>query len=162
MNQGRRISFFKVSVALEPTERRSVSGYVFTLNGAAVSWSAKLQKTISLSTAEAEFMALTEGVREAMFLRGMLCELGYDTEEPTLIFVDNQPALHLANNMTTSGRSKHFAIRMTFVRDEVKAGTVRLEHKPTGDMLADMLTKILPRPQHRKLRDIVMGQRATT
>ena len=146
----------------EPTERRSVSGYVFMLNGAAVSWSAKLQKTISLSTAEAEFMALTEGVREAMFLRGMLCELGYDTEEPTLIFVDNQPALHLANNMTTSGRSKHFAIRMTFVRDEVKAGTVRLEHKPTGDMLADMLTKILPRPQHRKLRDIVMGQRATT
>ncbi len=102
-----------MSVALTS---RSVSGYVFTLNGAAISWRCKVQSTIATSTAEAEFDALCCATRESMYLRGLLQEMCLQQRQPTTIFEDNQPCIALVQNPMTSHRTRHVALRFNFVR----------------------------------------------
>lgn len=140
-----------------PESSRSVSGYAFFLNGAAVSWSCKVQKLVSLSTAEAEFVSLCEGVREALYLRNLLEEMGLQQPGPTIIYEDNQPCIHMARNPTTSGRTKHIAMRFNFVREQVEANIINVVYCPTQDMVADALTKVLPKPQHAHLRAQLLG-----
>ena len=149
--------FADASWASQPGTSRSVSGYVFMFNGGAVSWRCKLQSTIALSTAEAEFDALCAATREAMYLRGLLQEMGLQQQQATTIFEDNQPCIALARNPMTSARTRHVALRFDFVREKLRAALVDVVYCPTGDMVADMLTKILPAPQQAKLREIVHG-----
>ena len=140
-----------------PGTSRSVSGYVFLLNGAAVSWRCKVQSTVALSTAEAEFDAMCSATREAVYMRGLLQEMGKPQVSATLINEDNQPCIALIKNPVTSSRTRHVALRFNFVREKLQAGLIDVVYCPTGDQLADILTKMLPRPQHCKLRSIIMG-----
>jgi len=140
-----------------PGSSRSVSGYVFMLNGAAVSWRCRVQSCVALSTAEAEFFSLCEATREAVYLRNLLLEFGLPQTMATVIFEDNQPCIHLVRNPVTASRSKHVAIRFNFVRERLQEGVINVVYCPTEDMAADAFTKVLPRPQHIKLRDIVFG-----
>ena len=73
-------------------QRRSTTGYIFKMNGAAISWKSQRQETVALSTAEAEYMALCTAAKEAMFLRSILHEIGFDQKNPTMIYEDNQVA----------------------------------------------------------------------
>uniref|UniRef100_A0A3Q7EY05 Reverse transcriptase Ty1/copia-type domain-containing protein n=1 Tax=Solanum lycopersicum TaxID=4081 RepID=A0A3Q7EY05_SOLLC len=66
--------------------RRSMTGYVFTLGGSVVSWKATLQPTVTLSTTEAEYMALTEAVKEGIWLKGLVSDLGKNYQPPNLVF----------------------------------------------------------------------------
>ena len=77
----------------EPDSRRSTSGWVFMLAGAAVSWGSKLQSSVALSSAEAECVAACAATQEAMHLRHLLGDLGYEQREPTVIMEDNQAIL---------------------------------------------------------------------
>ena len=140
-----------------PGTSRSVSGYVFMLNGGAISWKCKVQTTVALSTAEAEFDALCAAVREAVYLRGLLQEMGLAQVEPTTLFEDNQPCIQIAKNPVTSSRTRHVALRFNFVREKLQAKLVALQYCPTEEMVADIMTKMLPQPQHSKLRCIMMG-----
>jgi hypothetical protein len=105
-----------------PGSSRSVSGYVFMLNGAAVSWRCRVQSCVALSTAEAEFFSLCEATREAVYLRNLLLEFGLPQTMATVIFEDNQPCIHLVRNPVTASRSKHVAIRFNFVRERLQEG----------------------------------------
>ncbi|KAH9733925.1 retrovirus-related pol polyprotein from transposon TNT 1-94-like protein [Citrus sinensis] len=78
-------------------KRRSTTGYVFTLGGGPVTWRSILQSTIVLSTTEAKYMAATEAVKEAIWLKGLLGDLGV-IQENIAVFCDNQSAIFLANN----------------------------------------------------------------
>lgn len=140
-----------------PGSSRSVSGYAFLLNGAAVAWKCKVQKCVALSTAEAEFLSLCEATREAVFLRNMMLEIGLPQNSATTINEDNQPCIHLVRNPVTSGRSKHIALRFNFVRDQILDGNIEVVYCPTADMVADLLTKMLAKPQHCRLRAMVLG-----
>jgi transposase InsO family protein len=140
-----------------PVTHRSVSGYAFLFNGAAVSWKCKVQSTIATSSTEAEFDALCAAVREVMYLRGLLQEMGLEQQGPTTIYEDNQPCIALVKNPVTSSRTKHVALRFNFVREKLQANLVQMIYCPTQDMVADIMTKILPNPQHCKLRWILMG-----
>jgi transposase InsO family protein len=140
-----------------PGTSRSVSGYVFMLNGAAVSWRCKVQTIIAMSTAEAEFDALSMAAREAIYLRGLLGEMQLAQPGPTVMNEDNQPCIQMAKNPVTSSRVKHAVLRFNFVRECLEAKHIDIVYCPTEDMLADAFTKILPRPAFSRLRALIMG-----
>lgn len=134
-------------------DRRSVSGYMFKLCGAPISWRSKKQTTVALSTAEAEYVALSSATQEAVWLKQLLSELlAKQQSKAVLIYEDNQSAISMARNAQFHGRTKHIDIRHHFVREKVNDGTIDLKYCPTDRMLADVLTKGLARPAFETLR----------
>ena len=134
--------------------RRSTTGQLFTINGGAVSWKSTLQKTVSLSTQEAEYQASGAAAREALWLRKLLPDLGMPIDQIT-IYNDNQACLELLNNPIIGGeRRKHIDITHHFVRERIHE-TKELEFKytPTGQMAADCLTKPVTAEILRRCRD---------
>jgi hypothetical protein len=158
---------------------RSTGGYLFNLGSGPVSWSSKRQPTTALSSVEAEYYAETQAAKEAIYLRGLLSELGYakggstatsintgdkrkssDTQAdkhqaPVTINCDNQGAIALAKNPQFHARAKHIRIQWHFVRECVQRGDINLTYVRTGDQLADILTKPLPTPQFAALREAI-------
>jgi hypothetical protein len=124
--------------------RRAISGYVFMMNGGAVSWSTKRQDVISLSTTEAEYIAQTHAAKEAIWLRSFTSELFARRAEPIVLLSDNQGAIALAKDDKFHQRTKHIDIRFHFIRYHVEKRSIRLQYCPTDDMVADTLTKALP------------------
>jgi len=131
--------------------RESVSGFVFTLAGGTIIYSSKKQGSVALSSTESEYMALLHALKEQIWLLRFLKEIGYDINDQNVIYCDNQGAIALAHNPEHHARTKHIDIQYHFVRNCVEDGTVRLEHCPTEDMVADSLTKALGPERHRKL-----------
>ncbi|KAH9779099.1 Integrase catalytic domain-containing protein [Citrus sinensis] len=123
-------------------KRRSTTSYVFTLGGGPVSWRLILQLTIALSTTEAEYMAATEAVKEAIWLKGLLGDLGV-IQENIAVFCDNQSAIFLAKNQTYHARTKHIDVKYHYVREIIESGAVLLKKIDTKDNLSDMLTKVV-------------------
>jgi hypothetical protein len=138
--------------------RRSTTAHVFLLTGACVSWASRLQPTVALSSAEAEYMALSTGVQEAIHLRSLLRDLGYEQRGPTAIHEDNQACIAMSSNPTVNHkRSKHIDIRYHFTRERVESGDLELRYVPTEHQLADLLTKALESKRVAKLREQVLG-----
>jgi hypothetical protein len=134
-----------------PVTRRSIGGYVFTLNGAAVCWSARRQKSVARSTMEAEYYAAAEAVLEALWLRKLRVDLGMD-DSVIQIFTDNQASLHLLQNSSTSQRSKHIDVCYHFARERVQMGQVSFQHVSTDHMIADIFTKPLAKDKVERFR----------
>lgn len=131
---------------------RSTTGYVFTLAGGALSWRSRLQPTVALSSTEAEYRAITEAGQELLWLRNMMSRLGFEDHEPTVLQSDNLGAIHLTSKSVFHGRTKHIEIQYHWIREVVKAGELQLQHFPTHQMTADILTKALGKSQFVKLR----------
>jgi hypothetical protein len=124
--------------------RRAISGYVFMVDGGAVSWSSKKQELVTLSTTEAEYVAQTHAAKEAVWLRRLISEIFGPIETPTTLLSDSKSAIALANDGHYHARTKHIDIRYHFIRYIIDAGTIKLVYCPTNDMTADVLTKALP------------------
>jgi len=122
--------------------RRSMSGFFFSINGGAISWRARLQRTVALSTVEAEYMTYSEVTKEALWLRQLFKFLGIDIVGPTSIFNDNNGALRLSRDSVHHSRTKHIDIRYHFVRCHIDKAVV-FKHMPSIDLTADILTKAL-------------------
>ena len=138
----------------DTTTRRSTGAYIFTLNGGPVSWSAKRQATVALSSTEAEYIALCQACREAVSLRELLTELGYHKRATTIrIHVDNQGAIALGKNANFHKRTKHVDIQYHYVRECVSNKWITTPFLPTKLMLADGLTKPLSPERHQYLID---------
>lgn len=146
------IGFSDADWAGDTNDRKSTSGYVFMLSGGAVSWSSKKQKCVALSTAEAEYIALSSAAQESIWLRQLLTELGKSLEMPTVLFEDNKSSIAMTRNPQFHGRAKHIDIKHHFIREQVSRGKVQLEYCPTAEMTADILTKALSREKFSKLR----------
>ena len=134
-------------------DRRSTSAYVFTLAGGAISWMSKKQPTVALSSTEAEYIALTQAVKESMWIQRFLKEIGrYDgVKDANVIYEDNQGAIALANNPEFHARTKHIDIQYHYVREKVQSGEIDLVYCPTAEMVADQLTKALSPMRHQYL-----------
>lgn len=129
--------------AEDRVNRKSNSGYIFQLYEGTISWSCKRQTCVALSSTEAEFVALSEACKEAVWIRRILADFGLPLNEPTTIFEDNQSCLKLIEEEKLSSKSKHIDTRFHFVKDYVEKGLVKCVYCPTGEMIADLLTKPL-------------------
>ncbi|KAJ9531868.1 hypothetical protein QJQ45_022021 [Haematococcus lacustris] len=121
---------------------RSTTGYLFTLNGGAISWSSRLQPTVAMSTAEAEYMAASSAAKEALWLRKLMRDLQLDASCVHL-GCDNQAAIQLLHNPMATSRAKHIDVHHHFVRERISRGEVAFHYCHTSSMLADILTKPL-------------------
>ncbi|XP_042065538.1 secreted RxLR effector protein 161-like [Salvia splendens] len=109
--------------------RKSQSGYIFTMYGAAVSWKSGLQNVVALSTTEAEYISLTSAVKESSWLRGIANDFGVQ-QQVVSIGCDNNGALSLAKHQVFHERSKHIDVRLHFVREEVENGKQQSDDSP--------------------------------
>ncbi|KAE9176563.1 hypothetical protein PF004_g26044 [Phytophthora fragariae] len=122
-------------------DRRSVSGMLLMLCGAPVVWRSTFQKTVALSSTEAEYMALSDCVKECVWMRRLLKDIGAEQVGATVIYEDNQGAMSLAKNVGYQARTKHIDIRCHFIREKVVSNEVELEYVDTKNQLADFMTK---------------------
>jgi hypothetical protein len=127
--------------------RRSTTGYVFMMNGGAISWSSHRQPTVAVSTTEAEYMAAAHAVKEALWLRKLLSDMSLNPGTVE-IMADNQSAIKLLKNPVSSMRSKHIDVIYNFARERVARKEVKFEYVRTDDMIADVMTKALPERKH--------------
>ncbi|XRB14252.1 retrovirus-related Pol polyprotein [Pseudoscourfieldia marina] len=136
--------------------RRSTSGYIFFLNGGPISWASYLQTTVALSTVESEVMALTEAIKEAIYIRRLLESLGAAQEGPTIIYTDSTGAEALVDHPTSHRRTKHIEIRREFIKFHIGHETVKIERVSTKDQLADIMTKPLRQDIHNYLVQMIL------
>ena len=127
-------------------DRKSTSGYVFTLDGSTVCWKSRKQPTVSLSSTEAEYIGLSIAMQEGIWLRSLLNELGYKQQTST-IFGDNMSSLKIADGGQTS-RSKHIDVRHHFIRDHLEKSLFKLKYMQSEQLCADFLTKGVNQMKH--------------
>jgi len=135
-------------------KRRSTTGYVFTFSQAPVSWRSTLQSTVALSTTEAEYMALTEAMKEAIWLQGLLDDLGVE-QEILKIHCDSMSAIYLARNQVYHARTKHIDVRYHFVREILEEDDINLLKIHTSENPADMLTKVVTGVKFAHCKDLL-------
>jgi hypothetical protein len=134
------------------TDRKSTLGCCFGLGSGLVSWFSRKQKSVVLSSVEAEYMAANQANCEAIWLRKMLVGLFGQELPPTVIHY----------NLVFRDQSKHIEIRFHFIRDWVQRGAVQLQYISTDEQIANILTKALPRGKHDKMglvRNTFLGKR---
>ena len=123
--------------------RKSVSGFVIYLCGAVMAWRSKGQRSVSLSSTEAEYIAISEVAMEILYVAGILKFLGVPLEYPITVNVDNIDAIYLSKNATTGSRTKHIDTRYHFVREYIEDGVIKVIFVRSEDNHADIFTKNL-------------------
>ena len=146
-------------------DRRSYSGYVIRLGNAAVSWCSQKQRSVAVTTTEAEYMALSLTSRQLVWIKRGLDQLrqtahySVTSKQGTgvdyYLLGDNQGSLELTKNPRINSRSKHIDIHYHCVREQLEAGDFSIVYIPTADNLADILTKYLPKPRHHALAESI-------
>ncbi|OXA43043.1 Copia protein [Folsomia candida] len=131
----------------DTTSRKSTSGVLFTHNNSPIVWMSKRQTCISLSSCQAEYVALALAGKEAVWVTRLYLELDMISleNEPICLKTDSQSAIKLAKNDEFHDKSKHIDIRHHFIRDLVETNQVVLEHLPDKVQPADILTKSVVR-----------------
>ena len=156
IDRGNEIKLFvDASYNYDTDTRRSRSGYIATFNGCPIMWRSRMQPIITLSSTEAEYVALCEAAKEAVWLRRVLTELGFK-QGPITIYVDNKGAIELATQRKTNMRTKHIDIRYHWIREKVEQGIIRLVHVASAHNIADLLTKIVGAVKARQLLEHIM------
>ena len=137
--------------ATDTNDRRSQTGFFLRLAGAPISWTSRAQKTITLSSTEAKYMALSDCSRQVVWVHMLLGELGY-TLKPIPICSDNQGSIFIASNPITEKRSKHIGIRYHYIREVIRRKIVEVYFIEGEENPADLLTKNLGVVKFQKFR----------
>ena len=127
--------------ATDVDTRRSVTGYLIYFCDALIAWKSILQKNVTLSSTEGEYVRLSEISTEIIFVRDILVFLGIEIEYPIVVHVDNTGAIFLANNETLGQRTKHIQTRYHFTREYVQDGILKIVYVSSENNDADIFTK---------------------
>jgi hypothetical protein len=146
------VGYSDADYAGDVDDRKSTSGMIFRFRGSTVCWQSQKQKVTALSSCEAEYMAATAAACQGVWLRRMIGELLGETGKGTPLFIDNMSAIQLCKNPVFHERSKHIDTRYHYIRECVQKGKIAVEYVPTGEQLADIMTKALPKPKFQELR----------
>jgi ribonuclease HI len=140
-------------------DRRSTTGAVIFLSGCAVIWLSKKQATVALSTAEAEYMAMSAALQEAKWLQRLVEEIGWPAATPMEFFSDNQAAISISSNPAVPhARTKHIDLRHHYVRECVQAGRISVQWVSSSKQMADVFTKGLNRQTFQELTEAIMKE----
>jgi hypothetical protein len=137
-------------------DRKSTTGYAIKINDCLINWVSKKQSTVALSSAEAEYMAISATIQEMKWIRNLLIELNILTDLTPILFCDNQSAIAISQNDKFHNRTKYIDIRHHFIRDAIKNKEVLLEWIESKEQQADILTKSLTKETFTKLRKEIM------
>ena len=138
--------------ASDPNTRKSTTSYMVKLAGAIFSWNSRAQKTVALSSTEAEYMSLSDTSRQLLWIKSLMSELGIDLS-PIPLFGDNQGSIFLASNPVQEKRIKHIDLRYHFIRNVVQNKQVELFFIEGASNPADLFTKNLGRVKFQKVRE---------
>ncbi len=105
---------------------QSISGFIYYICQVPISWRSKAQQSVTLSSSEAEWVALPEAVKEVMLISQLLMSVKIHMQSPTIVHVDNVGAIFMAQNITTTSHTKHVDIRYKFVNEYVPDGVVNI------------------------------------
>ncbi|KAK1678373.1 hypothetical protein QYE76_039221 [Lolium multiflorum] len=154
-------SYTDASWNTDPDDSKSQSGYVFILNGAAVSWASSKQCTVAKSSTESEYIAASEASSEAVWMKRFIVELGVvpSALDPFVIYCDNMGAIANAQEPRSHKRLKHIKLRYHSIREYIEDGEVKICKVHTDLNVADPLTKALPRAKHDQHQN-AMGVRS--
>jgi len=144
------IGYTDASFQTDKDDFRSQSGYVFCLNGGAVSWKSSKQDTVADSTTEAEYIAASSVAKEVVWIKKFISELGIvpSIVDPIGLYCDNNGAIAQAKEPRSHQRSKHILRRYHLIREIIDRGDVKICRVPTLDNIADPLTKPLAQQKH--------------
>jgi len=147
----RIVAFSDSDYAGDPDSRKSVSGFVIYLCGVPICWRSRAQRTVTLSSAEAEWIALSEVAKEVLFIAQVLESMGVKVEFPIIRRVDNIVAIFMANNITTNQRTRHVDIRTKFVTQYTgPGGILKIVFVKGIDNESDIITKNVTGSLHEK------------
>ena len=136
---------------------RSLSAAVVLLVGVGVILaSVILEKTLSLSTCEAEYKAIARGAQVLVGYRQFLDEIGFGDSKPAQIYSDNQAAIAMTQQTSSNASTHHMKIKFHYIREQIANREVVLGFCPTLEMLADILTKALERGPFEKFRRVML------
>ena len=143
---------------MDTITRRNHAGVVAICNHGLTSWRSKLQSIVTLSSAEAEYVALAEMICEVKYSRELARGLGFEQTEPTLIYEDNRAAILTAEaECSTEGRLKHVDVKYRFATEAVRKRVVRVRYNPTNMNLSHIMTKALVPKKHKEGVDLIIN-----
>ena len=142
--------YVDASFDTDPDDSKSQSGYIFVMNGGAVSWRSSKQPVVAGSSTEAEYVAASEAAQEGVWMKEFISELGVvpSALDPMVIYCDNNGAIANAKEPRSHKNSKHIKRRFHSIREHVKDGDIKICKVHTDLNVADPLTKALPRAKH--------------
>eukprot|EP00253_Pinus_taeda_P002495 PITA_02495 len=149
------VGFTDSDWAGDPNDRKSTAGYVFTLDLGPITWACKKQGAISFSLAEAEYHDVVEASKEALWIRQVLSEFGFQQQHLTTLWCDNQSAIQLRKDPVQHQRSKHIELHMHFIRTLIHDHVLEVQYCSTNDQVKDIFTKALTEANFTKLRFMV-------
>lgn len=136
-------------------DRRSITGYAFSIGSGVISWCSKKKSTVALSSCEGEYQALCAATCEAIWLRRLLSDAGEGQKAATSIKTDNQSTIKLAYNPVFHKNTKHIDTQFHFVREKIQSKEICVDYCNTCDNLADIFTKPLGRIEFELLRGML-------
>lgn len=147
------VGYADANWAEDRDSRKSNSGYAFFYNGGLINWSCRKQNCVSLSSTEAEFIALSDACQEAIWLQRLLKDMHQNIGLPTLMNEDNQSCLKIIKEEKFSNRTKHIDTKLHFVKDYIDKKLIECKYCPTDEMITDLFTKPLSIQKHIYLRN---------
>ena len=125
------IGYSDADYAGDLDDRCSTSGNIFLMCSGAVNWLSKKQPIVTLSTAEAEYVALSMATQKAVWLRKLLIDFGESQDQATVLMEDNQGAICIAKNPVEHSRTKHIDVRYHYIREALNEKIIELKYYPT-------------------------------
>ena len=145
------VGFTDSDWASDPDDQNSSAGYVFNLGSGPVTWACKKQQALALSSAKAEYRAAVNVSQEALWLRQILSEFGFEQQHPNPLWCGNQSAIQLTKYLVLHQLIKHIELHMHFIRNLVHDRILKVLFFPTDDQVPDIFTKSLTEAKFSKL-----------
>ena len=148
----RLIGYSDSDYAGDIDQRKSTSGMAFFLGSNLITWSSQKQRTVALSSCEAEYVSAAIAACQGVWLIAILDDIRMRSRCKVILRVDNMSAIALGKNPVFHERSKHIDTKYHFIRECIEMGTIEMEHVSTQDQLADIFTKALGRVKFKEMR----------